>query len=126
MGSFAARSERLDLEDPHSTRDYDPKRTYGRSKLAQILFAFELDRRLRAAGSGCLSVVAHPGGALDCLTPARPGIHARSLSSTLRGLRAGVLLPGQGRRCLARRTRGARPGRPGRRDVGAPGLRATG
>lgn len=95
MGSFAARSERLDLDDPHSTRDYDPKRTYGRSKLAQILFAFELDRRLRAAGSDCLSVVAHPGGALDSLTPARPGIHARSLSSTLRGLPAGLLLQGK-------------------------------
>jgi NAD(P)-dependent dehydrogenase (short-subunit alcohol dehydrogenase family) len=95
MGSFAARSERLDLDDLQSTRSYDPKRTYGRSKLAQMIFAFELDRRLRAAGSELLSVVAHPGGALDSLTPSRPGIHARSLADRLIGLPAGLLLQGK-------------------------------
>ncbi|MBI0384467.1 SDR family NAD(P)-dependent oxidoreductase, partial [Streptomyces albiflaviniger] len=50
-GSFAATSERVDLDDLESTRDYDPERTYGRSKLAQMLFGFELDRRLKAVGS---------------------------------------------------------------------------
>ncbi|WP_086711820.1 SDR family NAD(P)-dependent oxidoreductase, partial [Streptomyces antimycoticus] len=68
-GSFAATSERLDLDDLSSTRDYRPDRTYGRSKLAQMLFGFELDRRLRTAGSTVRSVVTHPGGALDSLTP---------------------------------------------------------
>ncbi|MFD9701015.1 SDR family NAD(P)-dependent oxidoreductase [Lentzea sp. NPDC059081] len=77
-GSFAARSERLDLDDLQSRKDYDPKRTYGRSKLAQMSFGFELDRRLRAAGSTCRSIVVHPGGALDSLTPARPGVHQGS------------------------------------------------
>ncbi|MEK8144986.1 SDR family NAD(P)-dependent oxidoreductase [Streptomyces sp. M10(2022)] len=65
VGSFAARSERLDLDDLQSAQDYRPKRTYGRSKLAQMCFGFELDRRLRAVGSTVLSVVTHPGGALD-------------------------------------------------------------
>lgn len=64
-GSFAAKSERLDLADLQSTHDYQPKRAYARSKLAQMLFALELDRRLRAAGSTTLSVLVHPGGALD-------------------------------------------------------------
>lgn len=95
MGSFAARSERLDLDDLQSHRDYDPKRTYGRSKLAQMSFAFELDRRLRARGSDRISVVAHPGGALDSLTPARPAVHARSVSSRLLGPPAGLLLQGK-------------------------------
>ncbi|MBB5850124.1 SDR family NAD(P)-dependent oxidoreductase [Amycolatopsis umgeniensis] len=76
-GSFVGKSAELDLEDLQSKRDYQPKRTYGRSKLAQMLFAFELDRRLRAAGSTVLSVVDHPGGALDSLTPPRP-VHATS------------------------------------------------
>ncbi|MGO4425008.1 SDR family NAD(P)-dependent oxidoreductase, partial [Streptomyces sp. MCAF7] len=67
-GSFAAKSERMDLDDLQSTRDYRPKRTYARSKLAQMLFGLELDRRLRVAGSTALSVVTHPGGALDSLT----------------------------------------------------------
>lgn len=70
VGSFAARSERLDLDDLQSTRDYRPKRTYGRSKLAQMSFALELDRRLRAAHSTVSSLVAHPGGALDALPAA--------------------------------------------------------
>ncbi|WP_405800153.1 SDR family NAD(P)-dependent oxidoreductase [Streptomyces sp. NBC_01506] len=95
MGSFAARSERLDLDDPQSVRDYDPKRAYGRSKLAQMTFAFELDRRLRASGSTCMSVIAHPGGALDALTPPRPGIHRRSGSRHLLSLPARLLVQGK-------------------------------
>ncbi|PNG98082.1 SDR family NAD(P)-dependent oxidoreductase [Streptomyces malaysiensis] len=94
-GSFAATSERLDLDDLESTRDYRPDRTYGRSKLAQMLFGFELDRRLRAAGSRVRSVVTHPGGALDSLTPSRPPIHVRGTGERLRGLPAGVLVQGK-------------------------------
>ena len=86
VGSFAARSERLDLDDLQSTNAYDPKRTYGRSKLAQMSFGFELDRRLRAAGSRAMSVVVHPGGALDSLTPSRPGVHTRPTSTRISGL----------------------------------------
>ncbi|HUQ54981.1 SDR family NAD(P)-dependent oxidoreductase [Lentzea sp.] len=94
-GSFAARSERLDLDDLQSMDAYDPKRTYGRSKLAQMSFGFELDRRLRAAGSTCRSIVVHPGGALDSLTPSRPGVHSRSAATRLLGLPAGLLLHGK-------------------------------
>ncbi|MER7877840.1 SDR family NAD(P)-dependent oxidoreductase [Streptomyces solisilvae] len=94
-GSFAATSERLDLDDLESTRDYRPDRTYGRSKLAQMLFGFELDRRLRAAGSTVRSVVTHPGGALDSLTPSRPPIHVRGTGERLRGLPSGVLVQGK-------------------------------
>ena len=64
-GSFAAKTASLDFADLQSEQDYHPKRAYERSKLAQMLFALELDRRLRAAGSRRLSVLAHPGGALD-------------------------------------------------------------
>ncbi|MEU7718721.1 SDR family NAD(P)-dependent oxidoreductase [Streptomyces tibetensis] len=95
VGSFAARSERLDLDDLQSTRDYRPKRTYGRSKLAQMCFGFELDRRLRAVGSTVLSVVAHPGGALDSLTPSRPPVHVTTPVQRLRALPAGLLVQGK-------------------------------
>ncbi|MFI0732131.1 SDR family NAD(P)-dependent oxidoreductase [Streptomyces sp. NPDC021225] len=94
-GSFAAKSERLDLDDLQSTRDYRPKRAYGRSKLAQMLFGLELDRRLRAAGGTALSVVTHPGGALDSLTPSRPPVHLRTTAARLRGLPAGLLVQGK-------------------------------
>ncbi|MBF8194142.1 SDR family NAD(P)-dependent oxidoreductase [Nonomuraea sp. K274] len=94
-GSFTAKSESLDLDDLQSTRDYRPKRTYARSKLAQMLFGFELDRRLRAAGSTTLSVIIHPGGALDSLTPSRPPVRVRTRGERLRGLPAGLLLQGK-------------------------------
>ncbi|MFI2611254.1 SDR family NAD(P)-dependent oxidoreductase [Kitasatospora sp. NPDC018619] len=94
-GSFAAKSERLDLDDLQSTRDYRPKRTYARSKLAQMLFALELDRRLRAAGSTTLSVLVHPGGALDSLTPSRPPVHVRTTGERLRHLPLGLVVQGK-------------------------------
>ncbi|MBB5918130.1 NAD(P)-dependent dehydrogenase (short-subunit alcohol dehydrogenase family) [Nocardia transvalensis] len=95
VGSYAARSERLDLADPHSEHDYRPKRTYARSKLAQMLFGFELDRRLRAAGSGTAGIVTHPGGALDSLTPSRPPLFARTTAQHFRGLPACLALHGK-------------------------------
>ncbi|MFD8498074.1 SDR family NAD(P)-dependent oxidoreductase [Amycolatopsis sp. NPDC059657] len=94
-GSFTAKSARLDPGDLQSARDYQPKDAYARSKLAQMLFGFELDRRLRAAGSTTSSVVNHPGGALDSLTPSRPPFHVRTAGQRLRGLPAGILLQGK-------------------------------
>ncbi|GGS16073.1 hypothetical protein Snoj_30140 [Streptomyces nojiriensis] len=82
-GSFAAKSERLDLDDLQSRKDYRPGRAYGRSKLAQMYFGIELDRRLRAAGSTVASVVVHPGGALDSLTPSRPPVHVTTTGARL-------------------------------------------
>ncbi|MEU6966442.1 SDR family NAD(P)-dependent oxidoreductase [Kitasatospora aureofaciens] len=95
MGSFAAKSERLDLDDLQSRRDYRPKRTYGRSKLAQMHFGLEFDRRLRAAGSTVASVVVHPGGALDSLTPSRPGVHTKTAAARLGAAPAALLLQGK-------------------------------
>ncbi|MGX4734898.1 SDR family NAD(P)-dependent oxidoreductase [Kitasatospora griseola] len=94
-GSFAAKSESLDPDDLQSTNDYRPKRAYARSKLAQMLFAVELDRRLRAAGSTTTSVLVHPGGALDALTPARPPLHVRSTGERLRHLPLGLVVQGK-------------------------------
>lgn len=95
MGSFAAKSERLDLDDLQSRKEYRPKRSYGRSKLAQMYFGVELDRRLRAADSTVASVVAHPGGALDSLTPSRPPVHVRTTGARLGAAPAALLLQGK-------------------------------
>ncbi|MGW1409811.1 SDR family NAD(P)-dependent oxidoreductase [Streptomyces sp. NPDC002403] len=95
MGSFAAKSERLDLDDLQSWKEYQPKRTYGRSKLAQMYFGIELDRRLRTAGSTVASVVVHPGGALDSLTPSRPPVHVRTTGARLSAAPAGLLVQGK-------------------------------
>ncbi len=60
--SLAHRTGRLDSTDLHwERRRYSPTRAYGASKLANLLFAAELDRRLRLTGDPVLSVAAHPG-----------------------------------------------------------------
>jgi NAD(P)-dependent dehydrogenase (short-subunit alcohol dehydrogenase family) len=42
-------------------KGYSPMSAYGRSKLANLLFTYELQRRFEAAGATALSVAAHPG-----------------------------------------------------------------
>jgi len=52
---------RLNVEDPHYTKDYQPWTSYGQSKMANLHFAVELNRRLQDAGVAVASLVAHPG-----------------------------------------------------------------
>ncbi len=52
------RLEDLNWEEPGS---YDRWRAYGQSKLANLLFTSELQRRLQAAGSDVIATAAHPG-----------------------------------------------------------------
>lgn len=74
-------SHRVPLGRDPWTRLTRPRRepsflSYARSKVAVTLFALELADRLAATGSGASSVLAHPGTAVDVLTPERDGIPA--------------------------------------------------
>jgi NAD(P)-dependent dehydrogenase (short-subunit alcohol dehydrogenase family) len=75
VSSTAHKFGRIDFDDLQSERSYQRWPAYGQSKLANLLFALELDRRLRSAGAGLLSVAAHPGYAATNLqfaaTPSR-------------------------------------------------------
>ncbi len=70
LSSGAHRIGRLDFDDLQRQRRYNRWTAYGQSKLANLLFMFELDRRLRAAGSDVVSVAAHPGYAATNLQSA--------------------------------------------------------
>jgi len=60
--SLAHRGGRVDLDDPNfERRSYSPWAAYSQSKLADLMFAYELQRRLLLAGSSVRSVAAHPG-----------------------------------------------------------------
>jgi NAD(P)-dependent dehydrogenase (short-subunit alcohol dehydrogenase family) len=61
VASSLYRLGRIDLTDLAAERRYSPGSAYATSKLANVLFALELDRRLRAAGSPVRSLLAHPG-----------------------------------------------------------------
>ncbi|MBB5913102.1 NAD(P)-dependent dehydrogenase (short-subunit alcohol dehydrogenase family) [Nocardia transvalensis] len=53
---------RIDLNDLNwERRRYERWQAYGQAKLANLMFAYELHRRLTAAGSSKVSVAAHPG-----------------------------------------------------------------
>lgn len=61
VSSAAHRAANVDLDDPgFEATAYDPFKAYGRSKTANILFAVELDRRLR--NRGIRATALHPGG----------------------------------------------------------------
>jgi len=56
----------LDLDDLMLERGYDDFRAYAQSKLAQVMFTFELAERLRAEGEGGVTVNAvHPATLMD-------------------------------------------------------------
>jgi NAD(P)-dependent dehydrogenase (short-subunit alcohol dehydrogenase family) len=61
IASIAHKRGQLNFDDLQSSKSYGPMRAYQQSKLADLMFAFELDRRLRAANSRVMSVAAHPG-----------------------------------------------------------------
>ncbi len=51
----------INFDDLNGEKSYFKWGAYGQSKLANLLFAYELQRRLAAAGSSTISVAAHPG-----------------------------------------------------------------
>jgi NAD(P)-dependent dehydrogenase (short-subunit alcohol dehydrogenase family) len=74
------RGGKIDLDDLTGGRSYKPTTAYAQSKLANVLFALELDRHLRRNGSTIRSVLAHPGYAATNLQSSGPtGITKRML-----------------------------------------------
>jgi NAD(P)-dependent dehydrogenase (short-subunit alcohol dehydrogenase family) len=61
VSSLAATQRNLDFADPNAQHGYKPMRSYGMAKLAQLMFAVELDRRSALRGWGLMSNAAHPG-----------------------------------------------------------------
>jgi len=70
LSSNAHKMGRINFGDLQSERRYSRWGAYGQSKLADLMFALELDRRLRASGSTIKSVAAHPGYAATNLQSA--------------------------------------------------------
>src|SRR5437773_2792355 len=65
--SIAHLKAKIDWDDLNAERSYSKRERYGASKLANALFFFELDRRLRATRSPVTAVGAHPGVASTSL-----------------------------------------------------------
>lgn len=61
VSSIAARRARIDFENLDGTKGYNPMKFYRQSKLANLLFAVELQNRFEGAGASTISVACHPG-----------------------------------------------------------------
>lgn len=72
VSSLAHRLGAIRFDDLHSSDSYNKWRAYGQSKLANLLFTYELQRRLHAAGAGAISVACHPGWSATNLQTAGP------------------------------------------------------
>ena len=59
--SIAHKQGKIHFDDINAERGYNTMARYAQSKIANLYFAYELQRRLAAAGDGTLSVAAHPG-----------------------------------------------------------------
>jgi NAD(P)-dependent dehydrogenase (short-subunit alcohol dehydrogenase family) len=82
MSSFAHRMGRIDLQDLNwERRRYARWSAYGQSKLANLLFTYELERRLARAGSTRKALAAHPGYASTNLQS-----HTDSIQDAVMGL----------------------------------------
>ena len=78
LSSLMHRYGRLDRDGR-----YNRWRAYSDSKLANLLFARELDRRARAAGAPLVSVAAHPGWAATHLQTASPPLVDRAVLTVM-------------------------------------------
>jgi NAD(P)-dependent dehydrogenase (short-subunit alcohol dehydrogenase family) len=98
VSSLYHRQGAIDFDDLQG-RNYKPGKAYGQSKLAMLMFALELDRRVKAAGLPLISNAAHPGFARTELIPNGPGTNnltyllSRALASVASHSAAAGALP---------------------------------
>jgi NAD(P)-dependent dehydrogenase (short-subunit alcohol dehydrogenase family) len=71
---------KIDFDDLNSERSYRKWAAYAQSKLANLLFAYELERRFEAAGSSAISTAAHPGYAATNLQLVGPEMEGSKLN----------------------------------------------
>jgi NAD(P)-dependent dehydrogenase (short-subunit alcohol dehydrogenase family) len=77
LSSTAHKMGRINFDNLNGERHYFRWNAYAQSKLANLLFALELDRRLRGSDSTIKSLAAHPGYAATNLQSAGPPLFDR-------------------------------------------------
>jgi NAD(P)-dependent dehydrogenase (short-subunit alcohol dehydrogenase family) len=82
VSSQGHRAGRINFADLQFERGYRRMGAYAQSKLANLMFSYELQRRLAAAGAPTIALAAHPGGARTHLGRHVPGV--RQLMPTAR------------------------------------------
>ncbi|MFM8895089.1 MAG: oxidoreductase, partial [Actinomycetales bacterium] len=87
VSSQAHRFGRLDFDDLMGERRYNSWRAYGQSKLANLLFTSELQRRVDLAGMSITACAAHPGfAATNLIFDGFPGVERRSIADRIKAV----------------------------------------
>jgi len=89
--SFMHRLGRMRWDDLGWHRGYRKWEAYGQSKLANLLFTFELDRRARAAGTTLVAAAAHPGYAATQLQQRGPELSGNRVAAVVMRVANGVV-----------------------------------
>jgi len=112
VSSIAHHSGDGKVLEGNPAQGYNPNTTYGRSKLANLLFALELQRRATASGSKLTSTAAHPGVSGTNLIASRDGLGAIPVIGTLSqwGVRLIFPSPEKGARAILFAATEAAPG----------------
>lgn len=85
VSSIAARQGSIDFEDLMGDKHYDTWKAYNQSKLANLMFGFELQRRLERRGADTAAIVAHPGASMtDLFSTPGGGFIKRVLTPVIR------------------------------------------
>ena len=92
IASIAHKRGKINFDDLQSHRSYSPMAAYQQSKLADLMFSFELERRLKAENSGIISVAAHPGVAETSLFKVGSGKGLAGFAETAIASTIGTLL----------------------------------
>jgi NAD(P)-dependent dehydrogenase (short-subunit alcohol dehydrogenase family) len=74
VSSNGHRAGRINFADLQSERRYGRMTAYAQSKLANLMFTYELQRRMHAAGAPTAALAAHPGVAFTELTRSLPTV----------------------------------------------------
>jgi protochlorophyllide reductase len=83
ISSIAARSGQIDFDDLMGERRYDAWKAYNQSKLANLMFALELQRRLQREGAVTAALAAHPGASITNLFATPGGFLVKRIISPL-------------------------------------------
>ncbi|WP_437648509.1 hypothetical protein [Sorangium sp. So ce362] len=89
VSSVAHRQADISFDDLQSGRAFRGFSVYGQSRRANLLFTYELQRRLAAAGAKTIALGAHPGGSHTEITRSAPGLF-RGLSQLASRLGLGL------------------------------------
>lgn len=122
VSSQAHRMGRMNFDDLQGERRYRAWGAYGQSKLANLLFTGELDRRARDHGLSLIAVAAHPGYAATNLQSVAPRMQGRGWQERLMDVVNGVLAQSAEMGTLPLLYAATAPGLPGGAYIGPDGF----